>query len=155
MTGLEVFFAKLVRLEEVGKDAGQPLGGPMADRRKIVVGDRNRRIIFTMNEDETVARVWVIGDRRIPSASTKQHSALPRSVPANRVLRVWLRSCSISRDPNVASTDNIWLVVFHGTVSAVPIHLRRNRISHPIASNPKVRKARWRPRSDSNRRSSP
>jgi mRNA interferase RelE/StbE len=60
---LPLFFAKLVRLEEAGKDAGQPLGGELAGWRNIIVGDRDWRIIFTMNEDETVARVWVIGDR--------------------------------------------------------------------------------------------
>ena len=60
---LALFLAKLVRLEDVGKAAGLPLGGDLAGWRKIVVGDRNWRIIFTMSPDETVARVWVIGDR--------------------------------------------------------------------------------------------
>ncbi len=55
--------AKLVRLEEVGKEAGLPLGRGLTGRRKIVVGDRNWRVIFTTNADETVATVWVIGDR--------------------------------------------------------------------------------------------
>lgn len=60
---LPLFLKKLLRLEAVGKDAGQPLGGPLTRWRKIVVGDRDWRIIFTMNTDETVATVWVIGDR--------------------------------------------------------------------------------------------
>ncbi len=55
--------AKLVRLEEVGKEAGQPLGRGLTGWRKIVVGDRDWRIIFTTSPDETVATVWVIGDR--------------------------------------------------------------------------------------------
>jgi len=55
--------AKLVRLEDVGKDAGQPLGRDLAGWRKIVVGDRDWRIIFTTDPDETVATVWAIGDR--------------------------------------------------------------------------------------------
>lgn len=62
----EVFprlLAKLVRLEAVGKDAGQPLGRDLAGWRKNVVGDRNWRIIFTTDAEETVATVWVIGDR--------------------------------------------------------------------------------------------
>lgn len=54
---------KLVRLEEVGKDAGQPLGRGLTGWRKIVVGDRDWRIIFTTDPDDTVATVWVIGDR--------------------------------------------------------------------------------------------
>ena len=58
-----VNLSKLLRLEEVGKDTGQPLGGPLTGWRKIVVGDRNWRIIFTVNPEETIATVAVIGDR--------------------------------------------------------------------------------------------
>jgi mRNA interferase RelE/StbE len=60
---LPLFLKKLLRLEAVGKDAGQPLGGALTRWRKIIVGDRDWRIIFTMNADETVATAWVIGDR--------------------------------------------------------------------------------------------
>ncbi len=60
---LSQFFKKFIRLEEVGKDAGLPLGGGLTGWRKIVVGDRNWRILFTMNPEETIATVWVIGDR--------------------------------------------------------------------------------------------
>jgi mRNA interferase RelE/StbE len=60
---LPLFLKKLLRLEHVGKDAGQPLGRGLTGWRKIVVGDRNWRIIFTTDPDETVATVWVIGDR--------------------------------------------------------------------------------------------
>lgn len=60
---LPLFLKKLVRLEEVGKDAGQPLGQGLTGWRKIVVGDRNWRIIFNTDARETVATVWVIGDR--------------------------------------------------------------------------------------------
>jgi mRNA interferase RelE/StbE len=58
-----LFFKKLLRLEEIGRDAGLPLGGGLTGWRKIVVGDRTLRIVFKMNADETVATVWVIGDR--------------------------------------------------------------------------------------------
>ena len=60
---LPQFLKKLVRLEAVGKDAGQPLGAGLTGWRKIVVGDRNWRIIFTVDPAETIATVWVIGDR--------------------------------------------------------------------------------------------
>ncbi|HVC34055.1 MAG TPA: type II toxin-antitoxin system RelE/ParE family toxin [Chloroflexota bacterium] len=60
---LPLFLKKLIRLEEVGRDAGLPLGGGLAGWRKIVVGDRHWRIIFTTDPDDTVATVWVIGDR--------------------------------------------------------------------------------------------
>lgn len=60
---LPAFLKKLIRLEEAGKDAGLPLGGALVGFRKIVVGDRSWRIIFSMNADDSVATVWVIGDR--------------------------------------------------------------------------------------------
>ena len=60
---LPLFLTKLIRLEEAGKDAGLPLGRGLTGWRKIVVGDRNWRIIFTTDPAETVATVWVIGDR--------------------------------------------------------------------------------------------
>lgn len=60
---LNSFVKKLLRLEEAGEDAGQPLRGNLAGWRKIVVGDRNWRILFAMNADKTVATVWVAGDR--------------------------------------------------------------------------------------------
>jgi mRNA interferase RelE/StbE len=60
---LPLFLKKLIRLEEVGKDAGLPLGRGLTGWRKIVVGDRNWRIIFTTDPEETVATIWVIGDR--------------------------------------------------------------------------------------------
>ena len=57
------FAKKLLRLEEIGEDAGQPLRGNLTGWRKIVVGDRNWRILFAMSADKTVATVWVVGDR--------------------------------------------------------------------------------------------
>jgi mRNA interferase RelE/StbE len=60
---LPLFLKKLIRLEEVGKEVGLPLGGRLTGWRKIVVGDGNWRIIFTSNAEETVMTVCVIGDR--------------------------------------------------------------------------------------------
>ncbi|HYU18993.1 MAG TPA: hypothetical protein VEQ11_09875 [Chloroflexota bacterium] len=60
---LPLFLKKLIRLEAVGEDAGLPLGRGLTGWRRIVVGDRNWRIIFTTNPEETIATVWVIGDR--------------------------------------------------------------------------------------------
>ena len=57
------FLQKLVRLEAVGKQAGLPLGRGLSGYYKIVVGDRDWRIVFTVNAGETVATVVVIGDR--------------------------------------------------------------------------------------------
>lgn len=60
---LPLFLKKLIRLEDVGKDAGLPLWGDLVGWRKIIVGDRTWRIIFTTDPGDTVATVWVIGDR--------------------------------------------------------------------------------------------
>jgi mRNA interferase RelE/StbE len=60
---LPLFLRKLLWLEELGNDAGLPLGRGLTGWRKIVVGDRNWRIIFTTDPEQTVATVWVIGDR--------------------------------------------------------------------------------------------
>ncbi|HTE84127.1 MAG TPA: type II toxin-antitoxin system RelE/ParE family toxin [Dehalococcoidia bacterium] len=60
---LPLFLKKLLRLEEVGRDAGLPLGASLTGWRKMVAGDRNWRIIFTTDPNDTVATVWVIGDR--------------------------------------------------------------------------------------------
>lgn len=60
---LPLFLKKLLRLEEVGKEAGLPLGGGLSGYRKIVVGDRTWRIVFTTDSDETVATILVVGDR--------------------------------------------------------------------------------------------
>lgn len=57
------FLAKLVRLEEEGVSVGLPLRDKLTSYRKIVVGNREWRIIFQANREETEALVWVIGDR--------------------------------------------------------------------------------------------
>lgn len=57
------FLAKLVRLEDVGKDAGQPLGIDLTGLRKIVVGDRTWRIVFRTDPADSVATVLAIAKR--------------------------------------------------------------------------------------------
>lgn len=63
---LKDFLAKLVRLEDEGPAIGLPLGRRSDSRLvgwfKIVVGDRNWRIVFRM-KDASTAVVGVIGDR--------------------------------------------------------------------------------------------
>ena len=60
---LKQFFKKLVEIEANGSQAGEPLGRNLVGWRKITVGNRNWRIVFRVNDDETVATVCVIGDR--------------------------------------------------------------------------------------------
>lgn len=60
---LKQFFRKLVEIEANGSQAGEPLGRNLVGWRKITLGNRNWRIVFRVNDDETVATVCVIGDR--------------------------------------------------------------------------------------------
>ena len=60
---LRLFLKKLVWLEGAREQGGMALGGGLTGMRRIVVGDRDWRILFTMNPEKTVATVWVIGDR--------------------------------------------------------------------------------------------
>jgi mRNA interferase RelE/StbE len=86
---LLLFLKKLMRLEEAGKGAGLPLGGGLAVWRKIVVGDRNWRIIFSTDSAETVATVWVIGDRNDSQCyedAERRVRALGRTRPEARSL---------------------------------------------------------------------
>lgn len=63
------FLTKLVRIEELGTKAGQPLGQREHLRQnltgwwKVVVGDRDWRIVFRVNEETKTATILVIGDR--------------------------------------------------------------------------------------------
>ncbi len=92
--------AKLVRLEEVGKDAGQPLGRDLAGWRKIVVGDRNWRIIFTTDPDETVATVWVIGDRADDAVYAEAQSRVATLAKAQPHAASLAAACFNSARPN-------------------------------------------------------
>lgn len=60
---LKRFLKKLVEIENKGIEAGEPLGRDLVGWRKITVGDRNWRIVFCVNRENTVATVCVIGDR--------------------------------------------------------------------------------------------
>src|SRR5438552_3489749 len=57
--------AKLLRLEEVGRDAGQPLGRELTGWRKIVVGDRADSEVY----DEAQRRVAHLAQARPEAAS--------------------------------------------------------------------------------------
>lgn len=58
-----LILAKLLRLEREGPSVGLPLGRSLVGWRKIVVGDRDWRIVFMTNADATVATVAVIAER--------------------------------------------------------------------------------------------
>lgn len=57
----------LVKLEDHPDQRGEPLGsqvdGDLTTFRKLVVGDRQFRIIFRIERDGTICVIWVIGER--------------------------------------------------------------------------------------------
>lgn len=83
---LLLFLKKLVRLEQVGEEAGLPLRRGLTGYRKIVVGDRGWRIVFRMSDDGRTAFVVVVGDRddaacyEIASRRVERHQG---SLPAD------------------------------------------------------------------------
>lgn len=60
---IRLFLKKLARLYRYGPTVGEPLGGRLTNWRKMVVGDRDWRILFTTDEPGTTSTIWVIGDR--------------------------------------------------------------------------------------------
>lgn len=58
---------KMKELEVEPLQRGQPLGsnegGNLTSFRKLVVGDRQYRIVYRVEKDETVVVVWVIAQR--------------------------------------------------------------------------------------------
>lgn len=60
---LRPFFKKLLEIEEHGARAGEPLGKNLVGWRKLTVGNRNWRIVFRVDPQNTVATICVIGDR--------------------------------------------------------------------------------------------
>lgn len=67
---------KLLRLEREGEDVGQPLRGDLKGWRKIVIGNRDWRIIFRMDDAKTIATVLVIGDRAEEAVYTEAQRRL-------------------------------------------------------------------------------
>lgn len=59
----KLIFKKLKRLETSPEQQGLPLGGELTGFRKLVVGDRQYRIVFQVQPDGNVAVVWVIASR--------------------------------------------------------------------------------------------
>lgn len=51
------------KLEERPDQRGAPLGGGLTTFRKLVVGPRQYRIIYRVDEDGSVCVVWVVGSR--------------------------------------------------------------------------------------------
>jgi mRNA interferase RelE/StbE len=56
-------FKGLLKLEADPSNRGAPLGSALTTFRKLVVGNRQIRIVYRVEEDGTVAVVWVVASR--------------------------------------------------------------------------------------------
>lgn len=80
-------FKALIKLEDQPDLRGQPLGskksGNLTGLRKLVVGDRDYRIVYRVEDNGDVCVVWVIGRRaddevyEIAMARLKMRSEIP------------------------------------------------------------------------------
>lgn len=63
----KIVIKALAKLKDNPEQRGQPLGsrsgGNLTGLRKLVVGDRDYRIVYNVEPDGTVCVVWVIGKR--------------------------------------------------------------------------------------------
>jgi len=74
---LRPFFKKLLEIEQHGAKAGEPLGRDLVGWRKLTVGNRNWRIIFRVDRENTVATVCVIGDAFICGPARRRVDFVP------------------------------------------------------------------------------
>ena len=92
---LPLILKKLLRLEQEGAAVGLPLSRDLSGWRKIVVGNRDWRILFRMNYDNTVATVYVIGDHAddavYDEAQQRVRSLLSSNEPAQSLAAVLWR----------------------------------------------------------------
>lgn len=62
-SNVRLVFKALKKLRDNPEQRGAPLSSPLTTFRKIVVGNRQFRIVFRIESDGTVVVVWVIATR--------------------------------------------------------------------------------------------
>jgi mRNA interferase RelE/StbE len=107
---------KLVLLEENPK-AGRPLGGPLSGFRKLVVGNRDWRIVYRETPDGAVevCEVWAVGaraDDEIYEEVRGRVAALPASPTAHALGEVLARLGRVGPAASPAEAETLpgWLV---------------------------------------------
>lgn len=91
-------FKKLMQLRTSPQQQGKPLGGELTGLRKLVVGDRQYRIVFEVEASGDVAVVWVIAGRadgecyELAKARLALHAGQPNVGEAGVLLDAAFRS---------------------------------------------------------------
>jgi mRNA interferase RelE/StbE len=81
--------------EKRGAPLGRRAGGNLTTFRKLVVGDRDYRIIYRVDPDGTVVVVWVIGRRsddeayQLALARLRMHPDAAAQEFANTLVALW------------------------------------------------------------------
>lgn len=95
-------FKALVKLEDKPELRGQPLGskksGNLTGLRKLVVGDRDYRIVYRVEPNGDICVVWVIGRRaddevyELAMARLKMQSNLPLKAEIANAMTIAFKS---------------------------------------------------------------
>ena len=106
---------KKVLLLEKNPKAGAPLGGPLTGYRKLVVGNRDWRIVYreTAEGDVEVCEVWAIGaraDDEVYREAAARVATLSPGPTARALAEVLARLDRPTPAPEVAEPLPTWLV---------------------------------------------
>lgn len=87
---------KRLLLLEVNPQAGQPLGGPLTGYRKLVLGNRDWRVVYRETVDGAVeaCEVWVVGaraDDEVYREAADRIATLPASPTTHALAQVLAR----------------------------------------------------------------
>lgn len=107
-------FKKLTLLED-NPQAGLPLGGPLTGYRKLVVGNRDWRIVYRETHDGNIeiCEVWVVGaraDDEVYREAAARISTLPPSPTAHTLTQVLSRLGYGPVSETEPATPPIWLI---------------------------------------------
>lgn len=105
---------KLLLLEENPK-AGAPLGGPLTGYRKVVVGNRDWRIVYreTADGDVEVCEVWAVGaraDDEVYREAADRVASLPPGPTTHALAQVLARLGHAAQLEPEPETPPPWLV---------------------------------------------
>lgn len=74
----KLVFKALKKLRTDPANRGAPLGSALTTFRKLVVGNRQFRIVYRVESDDTVVVVWVIATRAAAPLPADCSASLPR-----------------------------------------------------------------------------
>ena len=105
---------KLLLLEDNPK-AGTPLGGPLTGYRKLVVGNRDWRIVYreTADGDVEVCEVWAVGaraDDEVYREAATRVATLPPGPTAHALAQVLARLGHTSQPAEAPEALPPWLI---------------------------------------------